>query len=92
MIPVYFYFLFLFFLVIYYLFIFLPSLNFFYNNHYNFFMFRDVPGCSGMFRVPSFIDGPFVMVSHIAIVPTSFTLIFRFLKLQVHTKSFISYN
>ena len=22
-------------------------------------MFRDVPACSGMFRVPGFIDGPF---------------------------------
>ena len=22
-------------------------------------MFRDVPGCSGMFHVPGFIDGPF---------------------------------
>ena len=30
---------------------------------FNFFMFRDVPGCSGMFRhVPGFIDGRFIGV------------------------------
>ena len=32
-------------------------------------MFRDVPGCSGMFRVPGFIDGlwmaVFVLKSHL---------------------------
>ena len=30
----------------------------FFENFKNFFMFRDVPGCSGMFHVPGFIDAP----------------------------------
>ena len=30
--------------------------NFFYENYFYFFMSRDAPGCSGMFRVPGFID------------------------------------
>ena len=29
---------------------------FFHENYFNFFMFRDVPECSGMFHVPAFID------------------------------------
>ena len=29
---------------------------FFHENCFCFFMFRDVPACSGMFRVPGFID------------------------------------
>ena len=29
---------------------------FFHENYFYFFMFRDVPACSGMFRVPGFID------------------------------------
>ena len=29
----------------------------FHENYFYFFMFRDVPECSGMFRVPGFIDG-----------------------------------
>ena len=28
----------------------------FHKKYFNFFMFRDVPGCSEMFRVPGFID------------------------------------
>ena len=29
---------------------------FFHKNYFYFFMFRDVPACSGIFRVPGFID------------------------------------
>ena len=29
---------------------------FFHENYFYFFMFRDVPECSGMFHVPGFID------------------------------------
>ena len=29
---------------------------FFHENYFYFFMSRDVPGCSGMFHVPGFID------------------------------------
>ena len=33
------------------------SINiFFHENYFSFFMFRDVPECSGMFHVPDFID------------------------------------
>ena len=31
---------------------------FFIKKYFNFFMFRDVPACSGMFHVPGFIDAP----------------------------------
>ena len=31
-------------------------LLFFHKNYFSFFMFRNVPACSGMFRVPGFID------------------------------------
>ena len=42
-----------------------------------FFMFRDVPGCSGMFHVPGFIDAPFafplcILVPHGELIPSSF--------------------
>ena len=34
--------------------------NFFFHENYSyFFMFRDVPACSGMFRVPGFLDARF---------------------------------
>ena len=29
---------------------------YFHENYFYFFMFRDVPKCSGMFHVPGFID------------------------------------
>ena len=32
------------------------NLIFFHENYLYFFMFRDVPACSGMFHVPGFID------------------------------------
>ena len=31
---------------------------FFHENYFDFFMFRDVPACSGMFHVPGFINAP----------------------------------
>ena len=34
-------------------------LFFFHENCFDFFMFRNVPGCSGMFHVPCFIDAPY---------------------------------
>ena len=54
-------FLFLLFYVILLLLIFtkiilLLLLFFFHENYFYFLMFRDIPGCSGMFRVPGFID------------------------------------
>ena len=36
--------------------LFLIFLFFFHENYFYFFMFRDVPECSGMFHVPGFID------------------------------------
>ena len=41
----------------YYYFLFF-SYFFFHENYFYFFMFRDVPGFSGMFRVPGFNDAP----------------------------------
>ena len=35
---------------------------FFHENYFYFFMFWDVPECSGMFRVPGFIDAPILAV------------------------------
>ena len=40
-------------IIIFYFFIF-----FFHENYFYFFMFRDVPGFSGMLRVPGFNDAP----------------------------------
>ena len=43
-------------IILYYLFM------FFRANYFYFFMFWDVPVCSGMFRVPDFIDAPFTLI------------------------------
>ena len=62
-ISLFFVFFLLFYVIIYFYknyFIIIIFINFFvHENYFYFCMFRDVPACSGMFRVPGFIDGPF---------------------------------
>ena len=47
----------LFWLYIKYIYCLIYFLLLFFYNFKNFFMFQDVPECSGMFHVPGFIDG-----------------------------------
>ena len=49
---------FFFFLSLLFVFTKIISLLFFHKNYTYFFVFRDLPGCTVMFRVPGFIDGP----------------------------------
>ena len=49
---------FFFFLSLLFVFTKIISLLFFHKNYTYFFVFRDFPGCTVMFRVPGFIDGP----------------------------------
>ena len=45
---------------------------FFHENYFYFFMFRDFLGCSGMFRVPGFIDALSNVIVVLLIKPTAF--------------------
>ena len=71
---------FFFFLSLVFVFTKIISLLFFHKNYTYFFVFWDFPGCTVMFRVPGFIDGPTkvffflycLFVSNLSVIIVSF--------------------
>ena len=72
---------FFFFLSLVFVFTKIISLLFFHKNYTYFFVFWDFPGCTVMFRVPGFIDGPtkvffFLYCLFVCLFPTYLWLLF----------------